>query len=107
MSDFDKSVKRAQADLNPRSAKKPIASAKKYRPPVSYTVLVDGYNQEVWPTTFSHSPKTGDFVESNSGKKLRISEITHRNGGITITLARDLGGSTAMEGAGSNANPFE
>ena len=105
MREFDKIVKKAQAEIDPRSAKTPMPSAK-YRLPVSYAILVDGYNQETWPTTFSHSPKTGDFVESNSGKKLRISEITHRNGGITITLARNLGGSTAMEGAGSNINPF-
>jgi hypothetical protein len=106
MREFDKIVKKAQAEIDPRSAKTPMLSAAKYRLPVSYAILVDGYNQETWPTTFLHSPKTGDFVESNSGKKLRISEITHRHGGITITLARDLGGSTAMEGAGSNVNPF-
>lgn len=43
---------------------------------VSCRTNLDDYKQEVWPN-FMYNPQKGDKVESQSGKKLEICQITH------------------------------
>jgi len=41
---------------------------------------LDGYERETWPTMFVEIPRVGEWVESDSGKSLRVVQITHRMG---------------------------
>ena len=100
MSEFDKIVNKARSKINPDYSMKTSN-------PVEYILLVDGYGQESWPTSFKFIPKAGDFIASKNGRRLLISSITHTFNGVVIELSRNLGGSSGMEGAGSNANPFK
>ena len=111
MSDFADAVKKAQIKSNFNDkvkaergdgslAEKPVQFVLK-NPTVIYRIEEDGYTQEAWPSTFKWNPTVGDMVESQSGSTLKINSITHKVGGVVqITLGRDTGGSTGIEGAG-------
>lgn len=64
-------------------------------------LVPDGYGKETWPSTFVFPPRVEDTVESSAGNRLRIAEITHRHNGITLRLARDLGGTSPVAGGGA------
>ena len=38
---------------------------------------LDEFKREDWPEVFCGVPRLGDFVESKSGKRLRVVGITH------------------------------
>ena len=40
---------------------------------------LDDYQREKWPTHFVGIPKTGHYIKSNSGKRLKVITITHAN----------------------------
>jgi hypothetical protein len=45
--------------------------------PVSCHTNLDEYKIDKWPT-FMYNPKVGDSVVAESGRKLRIVQITHK-----------------------------
>jgi hypothetical protein len=45
--------------------------------PVQCTTNLDDYKREEWPKEFCCRPEKGDMVESKSGKRLMIVDITH------------------------------
>ena len=68
---------------------------------IEYKIGDDDYFQEVWPKSFKWKPTIGETVESQSGRTLKINDITYKlDGVVLITLGRDTGGSTGIEGAG-------
>ncbi len=80
---------------------KPLEFPNFTKPPVEYKIVDDDYSQEVWPMSFKWKPTIGETVESQSGRTLMINDITYKHDGVVlITLGREMGGSTGIEGAG-------
>ena len=105
MSEFNKAVDIARKKYDPSKSiadQKPIKNTK----PIQYVLLTSGYEQESWPTTFKFTPRKGDLVESNNGRILEISSITHGPHGVVIRLTRNLGGSSGISGGGSGGDPL-
>ena len=101
MSDFDKIVEKERKKLDPKVGKKdPSKPEQKITKPVQYLLLVDGYAQEIWPTSFKFTPRKDDSVMSDSGRRLKITGIIHSKDGVVIELSRELGGSEATTGGG-------
>jgi len=66
-------------------------------------IAEEEYSTENWPMKFLFPPRKGDLVRSKNGATLEIKGIIHIDGGrIILLLGRDGGGSTAIEGSGSN-----
>ena len=80
---------------------KPLGPPSFAKPLIEYKIGDDDYFQDVWPTSFKWKPTIGETIESQSGRTLKINDITYkRDGVVLITLGRDMGGSTGIEGAG-------
>ncbi len=109
MSDFDKIVEKERKKLDPKVVKKEqpkLDPEPKTIKSVQYLLLVDGYAQEIWPTSFKFTPRKDDSVISANGRRLKIAGIIHSKDGVVLELGRDLGGSSGMEGASSNGDPL-
>ena len=109
MSDFAAAVKEAEmkSDFNDRVqaergeglAGKPVIP----KPPstIVYKVEEGDATLESWPTVFKWTPQIGDTVASESDRTLKITDITHRFGGVVqITLGRETGGISPSGGGG-------
>ena len=103
MSDFDKIVEKERKKLNPKVVKKEqpkLDPEPKTIKPVQYLLLVDGYTQEIWPTSFKFTPRKDDSVMSANGRRLKITGIIHSKDGVVIELGRELGGAVGTSGDG-------
>lgn len=38
---------------------------------------IDEYKREKWPTAFAFPPRVGDSVQAQSGRKLKVVQVTH------------------------------
>jgi hypothetical protein len=63
-------------------------------------------DDEEWPKLFQYPPREGEFVESASGRTLKVIKVSHAiEEGVPIVyyeLGRDLTSSTPTEGAGQD-----
>lgn len=50
---------------------------------------LDDFKREDWPDEFAFPPRVGDYVESRSGKRLKVVSIMH-SGGYTGPSSRPL-----------------
>ena len=109
---FDEAVKKAEvkSDFNDRvqeqRGESTVLEFPKFKPSVEYQIENADYSEEVWPTTFKYMPQAGDLVQSLSGRTLKINSITHKVGGILITLGRDLGDITPSGGGGYSEEDY-
>jgi len=114
MTDFNTAIKNAEDkssfnDLMNKAKglpEKPALVGIPLKPLFEYKVE-DEYLEEKFPQHYLKKPDIGETVMAESGAILKITNITHLpKGRLLITLSRDMGGSTPMEGAGSNMSPF-
>lgn len=56
--------------------------------PVHCHTNLDDYIREIWPTEFLCTPRVGDYVTSQNGKRLVICAITHSNTKLDIELTK-------------------
>ena len=51
-------------------------------------------SDDQWPSEFRTVPREGDFVESNSGRRMKIVRVTHRQGDYEPVIELELGNDT-------------
>ena len=60
-----------------------------------------------WPTEFRITPREGDFVESDKGRRLKVIRVTHKAGEDSPMVELELGSGDAQvtpsEGGGGGA----
>lgn len=70
----------------------------------AYCVIPDimTVGDDRWPTKFRYEPRMGEFVESTDGRRLKIIQVTHREGDggpvVELELGKDITSVTPMEG---------
>ena len=100
--DFNALVNKAMGKVEEPEEEAPT---KKPRSFVEYVVPDDGYSEELWPPKLQFRPVIGDMVESIGGKRLVITEVTHKLNEyedpiVQLRLGRDKGDSSGTSGGG-------